>query len=128
MPSAGKKQIVPIGTTGFFFLSTSCKCHITVTNPLIHITKCLTPCLALSSLYCVATSLKRMPDFSFSIASMHLPCFSHRICRTCQKTDPKEHNQQNVIHLNDGLVVTMCLHTMHLNEILLTKLGRSTFT
>lgn len=45
----------------------------------------LTPCLALSSLYCVATSLKRTPAFSFSIASMHFPCFSHRICRTCRK-------------------------------------------
>lgn len=42
----------------------------------------LTPCLALSSLYCEATSLNRTPAFSFSMASMALPCFSHKMCRT----------------------------------------------
>lgn len=41
-----------------------------------------TPCLALSSLYCVATSLNLIPDFSFSMASMIFPCFSHRMCLT----------------------------------------------
>lgn len=46
----------------------------------------LTPCLALSSLYCAATSLKRTPAFSFSMASMALPCFSQRMCLTCRGT------------------------------------------
>lgn len=51
-------------------------------STIIKIEQCLTPCLALSSLYCPATSLKRIPDFIFSIASIHLPCFSQRMCRT----------------------------------------------
>ena len=41
-----------------------------------------TPCLALSSLYCAATSLNFIPDFNFSMASKIFPCFSHRMCLT----------------------------------------------
>lgn len=50
----------------------------------------LTPCRALSSLYCDATSLKRTPDFSFSMASMHFPCFSQRIWRTYKVRNENE--------------------------------------
>ncbi len=120
MPSAGKKLIVPIGTKGFFNL------HIIPSLLLIHcLYTCLTPCLALSSLYCAATSLKRMPDLSFSIASIHLPCFSHKICRTYQKIGQKKgviHNQQNLYSFNGGLKVTMWLHIIIL-QVLETSLN-----
>lgn len=42
----------------------------------------LTPDLALSSLYCVATSLNFIPALSFSKASRILDCFSQRTCLT----------------------------------------------
>lgn len=48
---------------------------------LIHLGK-LTPALALSSLYCCATSLNFNPCFNFSKASKHFPCFSHKMCLT----------------------------------------------
>ena len=42
----------------------------------------ITPFLALSSLYWVATWLKATPSFSFAIASRTFDCFSHKICLT----------------------------------------------
>merc|ERR1719187_1727831 len=48
----------------------------------------LPPLLALSSLYADATVLNDSPALSFSRASRHLDCFSHRMCLTFTAVPP----------------------------------------
>ena len=76
-------------------------------NCTAHSSLIITPCLALSSLYAVATSLNFWPSFNLAIASITLECFSHKIWRTLWNCDfmwisqLSLNNNNNLYHYND---------------------------
>ena len=76
-------------------------------NCTAHSSLIITPCLALSSLYAVATSLNFWPSFNLAIASITLECFSHKIWRTLWNCDfmwisqLSLNNTNNLYHYND---------------------------